>query len=65
MVWKDIKGHRFDRTMAVCEGCAREREREVISRMTYQFLPRIGEWVVGYALVIENIERRIGLREKK
>lgn len=43
----------------------REREREEISRMSSQFLPWVGEWVVGYALVIENTERRRGLREGK
>ena len=48
--------------VVICE--VREREGgKKISRMISQFLPWIGEWVVGYTSGIENIDRRAGLRE--
>lgn len=32
-------------------------------RTTSHFLPWIGEWAVGFASEIENIERTVGLRK--
>lgn len=61
MGWRDSKGPRIDGTCGyMWSERERGREEDIKDDIPVSW---IGEWVVGYTSGIENIDRRVGLRE--